>query len=66
MMAAGFEVRNHSTVIGTLKPEAMFTIQVLADPGWADIDLEAAQTALTAAYASAFAELSKRVEGARK
>ena len=46
-------------------PEAMFTIQVLADPDWAAIDLDRAQAALTAAYGSAFAELSKRVESAR-
>ena len=63
-MAAGFEVRNH-TVAGTELPEAMFTIQVLAAAAWADVDLDAAQTALTAAYASAFAELTQRVEAAR-
>lgn len=64
-MTAGFEVRNHSAFIRSDRPEAMFTIQVLADPGWAEIDLDAAQAALTAAYASAFAELSQRVEAAQ-
>lgn len=64
-MSAGFEVRNHSTVVGETRPEAMFTIQVLADPGWADIDLDTAQTALTQAYAAATAELTRRVEEAR-
>ena len=63
-MAAGFEARNHSTVLGTDTPEAMFTIQVLADPDWAAIDLDRAQAALTACYASAFAELTQRVEEA--
>lgn len=63
-MAAGFEVRSHSTVIGSNQPEAMFTIQVLAEPDWATVDLAAAQSALTAAYASAFAELAQRVESA--
>lgn len=65
-MAAGFEVRNHSTHAGSEKPLAMFTIQVLADPDWAAVDLEAAQTALSAAYAHAFSELSERVEAAKR
>ena len=60
LMSAGFEVRNHSVAM-----EAMFTIQVLVDPGYAEIDVDAAQRALTAAYASATYELSKRVEAAR-
>ncbi|SCX34497.1 hypothetical protein [Mycolicibacterium fluoranthenivorans] len=65
-MAAGFQVRNHSTVAGTERPEAMFTIEVLADPDWAAVDLDAAQQALSAAYASAFSELSQRVEAAQR
>lgn len=64
-MAAGFEVRNHSVAAGTERPDAMFTIQVLSERGWVAVDLDAAQTALTAAYASAFDELTKRVEAAR-
>ena len=65
-MAAGFEVRYHSMIAGTVEPEAMFTIQVLTgQPSWADVDLAAAQTALTIAYGSASAELTKRVEAAR-
>lgn len=63
-MSAGFEVRNYTTAIGSDRPEAMFTIQVLADPGWADIDLAAAQAALTATYATAVEELTQRTEAA--
>lgn len=58
--SAGFEVRNHP-----LDMSALFTIQVLAPEGYVNVDLDAAQTALTAAYGSAFAELSERVEAAR-
>ncbi|OCB44724.1 hypothetical protein A5721_18820 [Mycobacterium vulneris] len=65
-MAAGFEVRYHSMIAGTVDPETMFTIQVLTgQPSWADIDLDAAADALAIAYGSAFAELTKRVEAAR-
>ena len=60
MTASGFEIRNHDGDMRTL-----FTIQVLAPTGYADVDLDAAQTAMTAAYANAFAELTKRVEAAR-
>lgn len=58
-MAKGFEVRNHSP-----RFETMITIQMLTEkPLWTDVELEAAQVALTQAYGAAFFELTERIEG---
>lgn len=65
-MSAGFEVRNHTTKPDSEEPELMITIQLLADPGWSVVGIEAAQRTLTEAYVRAFAALTERLEEAQR